>query len=241
MGNYITNADIVDHKGLSSARIDEIIEAFEQQVEIWCRDVFYKKSLTFHFSGNGNAVIIFRRLPAIISISQIESRSSSNLYTALGATSYRYDKHKVKRQVGGYFAEGFLNYRITMDVGHDTTDFEGVTDTKYKPQLLKEALNVLIVNFLNDYIGTSSSGTVGFIATPEIKMKSEDVGQGDYSYTRALSFAFSANSDTPSGIPFVDDALRSLRRKRLTAKTLGKSYNRLYYDYSLADVYAQRV
>uniref|UniRef100_A0A6M3J2S0 Uncharacterized protein n=1 Tax=viral metagenome TaxID=1070528 RepID=A0A6M3J2S0_9ZZZZ len=233
MGNYVLNTEIVDKKGLASAAVDVIISYWEKFVEFYCQDIFYKKTnWSVYFNGNGKQIVFFPGLPDIISISSMYSIDSDGVETLIAADNYKYKSYCVKY---GIWARGFRNYRMVCDIGHDTLDRNGNTDEKYKPEAIKEAIRMLVVNTLDTYYGTTSGTTTQQSSTGLGDLSSESIG--DYSWSRREKNKTLLQTDDPTDIPIVNMLLQPYKNRRPQLQVIDSNLNDYEDDESLMEVY----
>jgi len=69
MGNYATYAEViaikidgsvVDVSSYTEAEVDDVIDRIEDQIEYLTSDIFYSKTATYRFDGNGNYKLFFQ-------------------------------------------------------------------------------------------------------------------------------------------------------------------------------------
>jgi hypothetical protein len=207
MGNYATASDVTSYKidgstvdlsAYTTAEIDTVITRTEEYIEYVTNDVFYSKTATFKFDGNGQNKLFFvpvtpLKLLTITSVKDLDFDGSTVIQTFVENTDYkkydffiethrRYPNNDVRRGIGrgGNWPRGQKNIEVVGTWGHSAT-----------PEDIKWCTTVLTIERLKP--GTS-------------KLTSRDVKQVNWSdYT--VTFAGTSDEGNLTGFIDVDRIL----------------------------------
>ena len=224
---YASYSDIDNPKGLSEDVINSLLGSCEAMIHYACGDIFYEKDAVIKFSGDGSKYHFRATRPYLVSISKIEYVEYDSTLTEIDSSYYQLsDVFLITMVTGSWIHTRPYNYKVTCKVGH------AEDDALYKPDAIIQAIIALCVNILDEYYAETSGSSGNVIATPTWKFSSESIT--NYSYTLRNMTTINLKSDTPFGIPLIDNLIAPYRAKTLNVGVVSPSY---YRDRSYQDMF----
>jgi hypothetical protein len=222
---YADYSDIDNPKGLSEDTINLLLGSCEAMIHYACGDIFYPKDSVIKLSGDGSKYHFRATRPYLVSISKIEYVEYDSTLTLIDSSYYQLsDVFLITMVTGSWLHDRPYNYKVTCTVGH------AEDDVLYKPDAIKQAIIALAVNILDEYYPETSGTSGNIIATPTWKFSSESIT--NYSYTLRNMTTINLKSDTPFGIPLIDNLIAPYRAKTLNIGVVspGHHHDRSYQD-----------
>ncbi len=191
MGNYIVEADVSGHKingktidltEYTSAEINVEIEMVEDIIEGICEDIFYSKSETLLFNGNGQIKLFFfpkmkYRLLSVTTLRELDLNGTTVLDTYVENTDYKkfpfyievardYSGDEPRRRfgTGGVWPKGQSNIELVGNFGASNTPADIkraailLTLENLKPGSTQQTPSNLMQTGWNDFQITFKSG-----------------------------------------------------------------------------------